>query len=145
MIVNRSMPPGVIIPELAYRDVLAASAWLCRALGFRERLRIGDHRVQLLYGQTSLVVTELQGDPKKADVAHAMLVHVADVDQHHAHALAAGARIMQPPTDFPYGERQYLLEDIGGHRWKFSQSIADVDPASWGGTLVTATPELEQP
>ena len=33
MIINRSMPPGVIIPELAYPDVLAASAWLCRALG----------------------------------------------------------------------------------------------------------------
>ena len=26
---------------------------------------------------------------------------------------------------------------IGGHRWTFSQSIADVDPAEWGGVLVT--------
>jgi len=25
--------------------------------------------------------------------------------------------------------------DPGGHRWTFSQSIADVDPADWGGTL----------
>jgi len=27
--------------------------------------------------------------------------------------------------------------DLGGHRWDFSQSIADVDPASWGGELLT--------
>ena len=38
-----------------------------------------------------------------------------------------------PPTDFPYGERQYSVEDPGGHRWTFSQSIADVDPRTWGG------------
>ena len=27
-------------------------------------------------------------------------------------------------------------EDPGGHHWTFSQSIADVDPAEWGGVLV---------
>lgn len=46
-----------------------------------------------------------------------------------------GARILSPPTDFPYGERQYNAEATGGHRWTFSQSIADVDPATWGGEL----------
>ena len=32
------------------------------------------------------------------------------------------------------GERGYTAEDLGGHRWTFSQSIADVAPESWGGT-----------
>ncbi|MDQ3400594.1 MAG: hypothetical protein M3470_06310 [Chloroflexota bacterium] len=50
-------------------------------------------------------------------------------------AVKVGARILQPPTDFPYGERQYTVVDIGGHRWTFSQSIADVDPGDWGGRL----------
>jgi uncharacterized glyoxalase superfamily protein PhnB len=45
--------------------------------------------------------------------------------------------IVNPPADYPYGERQYTAEDPGGHHWTFSESIADVDPASWGGTLVT--------
>jgi len=43
---------------------------------------------------------------------------------------------LAPPTDYPYGERQYSAEDLGGHRWTFSQSIADVDPASWGATNI---------
>ena len=29
--------------------------------------------------------------------------------------------------------------DIGGHRWTFSQTIADVDPADWGGTAIDLT------
>jgi hypothetical protein len=28
-----------------------------------------------------------------------------------------------------------VLPVLGGHVWTFSQSIADVDPASWGGVL----------
>ena len=36
---NRSMPPGVIIPEIPYPDVSEAVDWLCRPFGFAERLR----------------------------------------------------------------------------------------------------------
>lgn len=64
------------------------------------------------------------------------MVRVANVDQHHARASERGAKILQAPTDQPYGERQYVVEDLGGHCWMFSQSIADVDPASWGGELL---------
>lgn len=38
-------------------------------------------------------------------------------------------------ADHPYGERQYTVQDLGGHAWTFSQTLADVDPASWGGEL----------
>ena len=39
------------------------------------------------------------------------------------------------PTDQMYGERQYNAEDLAGHRWTFTQTLADVDPADWGGQL----------
>ena len=35
--------------------------------------------------------------------------------------------------DFPYGERQAVVEDFAGRSWKFSQSIRDVKPEEWGG------------
>lgn len=66
-----------------------------------------------------------------------VMVRVEDAEGHHARARERGARILQPPTDFPYGERQYRAEDPGGHHWVFSQSISDVDPKDWGGTLVS--------
>ncbi len=139
MIQNRSVPPASVIPELAYDDVVEASEWLCKAFGFRQRLRIGSHRVQLVFGDGALIVIErkkTEGDRSDA-LTHAVLVRVDDADRHHEQAVRAGARILQPPTDFPYGERQYNAEDLGGHHWTFSESIANVDPASWGGTLVT--------
>ncbi|CAN5607530.1 hypothetical protein BH20ACT19_BH20ACT19_01000 [soil metagenome] len=62
------------------------------------------------------------------------MVRVKDVDAHVEHARGCGARILHPPTNYPYGERQYEVEDVGGHRWTFSQTIADVAPEEWGGT-----------
>ena len=129
MIKNRSVPSSAVIPVLAYDDVATASDWLCRAFGFKERLRIGDHRAQLVFGDGAVILI------RGAAARGAVLVRVDDADSHYARAKSSGARILQPPTDFPYGERQYNAEDLGGHVWTFSESIADVDPASWGGLL----------
>jgi uncharacterized glyoxalase superfamily protein PhnB len=138
VIANRSVPQASVIPELAYSDVTEAAEWLCEAFGFTERLRIGNHRFQLLFGDGAIVVTELGDDaePEVDRATHAMLVRVEDAAAHRDQAARAGAKILDEPTDYPYGERQYNVEDIGGHRWTFSQSIADVDPAAWGGTPI---------
>jgi uncharacterized glyoxalase superfamily protein PhnB len=136
VIANRSVPDASVIPELAYAEVGEATEWLCHAFGFTERLRIGRHRAQLLFGDGALIVMELGEAPAAAGASHAVLVRVEDADRHHDQAASRGARILSPPTDYPYGERQYTAEDLGGHLWTFSQSIADVDPASWGGTAV---------
>jgi uncharacterized glyoxalase superfamily protein PhnB len=140
------MPPGVIIPELAYVDVREAAAWLCRAFGFEERLRIGNHRAQLAFGEGSMIVTAQGAAPGASPdeaaasrsmptgvTSHSVMVRVADVEGHYEQARQAGARIISPPADYPFGERQYTAEDLGGHRWTFSQTMADVDPESWGG------------
>jgi uncharacterized glyoxalase superfamily protein PhnB len=126
---NRSVPDVSVIPELPYPDVREAAEWLCRAFGFRERLRIGDHRAQLVYEDGAVIVIQGEAGPSH------LLVRVDDADAHRAQAEAAGAKIRNEPTDWPYGERQYSAEDPGGHIWTFSESIADVDPADWGGTL----------
>jgi uncharacterized glyoxalase superfamily protein PhnB len=131
MTTNRSMPPSVIIPELPYSDVRKAVDWLCRSFGFVERLQIGNHRAQLLFGEGSVVVTK--GDD--TNPSFSVMMRVGDIDNHYEHAKNSGAQIVSPPTDYPYGERQYVAEDFGGHRWTFSQTIADVDPKSWGGKL----------
>ncbi|MGH3627877.1 MAG: VOC family protein [Sciscionella sp.] len=39
---------------------------------------------------------------------------VEDVDAHHAHAVGAGAEIVHPPTDQPYGFREYSARDPEG-------------------------------
>jgi uncharacterized glyoxalase superfamily protein PhnB len=136
---NRSMPPGTIILELVYPDLAAAVAWLCATFGFRERLRIGNHRSQLVLGAEAAIVVVQATQPSAEAVhgaqTHALMVRVDDLDRHYAHVVQSAARIISPPADYPYGERQYTVEDLAGRRWTFSQSIADVDPQSWGGVL----------
>jgi uncharacterized glyoxalase superfamily protein PhnB len=132
------MPTSVIIPVLAYPDVREAVAWLCRSFGFVERLRMGTHRAQLSFGEGDLVVAEMRRDSETSPadwLSHSVMVRVADIDRHYERAERTGARIVNPPADYPYGERQYTAEDPGGHLWTFSQTIADVDPKTWGGEL----------
>lgn len=129
---NRSMPASVIIPELPYPDVREAVAWLCRTFGFTERLRIGNHRAQLSFGEGSLVVTQKSAN---LNPSFSVMVRVNEIDRHYEAVKESGAQIIGVPTDYPYGERQYTVEDPGGHRWTFSQTIADIDPKSWGGIL----------
>lgn len=129
---NRSMPPSTVIPELPYSDVRVAVEWLCKVFSFKERLRIKDHRVQLTYGEGSIVATQLT---EKTSASFSVMVRVDDIDTHYEMAKKFGAHILQPPMDYPYGERQYVVEDLGGHRWTFSQTIADIDPKTWGGIL----------
>jgi uncharacterized glyoxalase superfamily protein PhnB len=130
---NRSIPASVVMPVLVYADVRAAVEWLGAAFGCVERLRIGEHRSQLALGGGHFVATD---GPSLGPTRSMVLVRVADVDAHCRRAEEAGATIVAPPADHVYGERQYTAEDLAGHRWTFSQTIADVDPASWGGVLV---------
>jgi uncharacterized glyoxalase superfamily protein PhnB len=134
MLKNRSMPSSTVIPVVAYPDVDQAVEWLSRTFGFTVRLRIASHRVQMHVGDGHMVVKEARGE--RPGATHSVMVRVEDVHQHHAHAVKCGARIVRPPEDFPYGERQYEVEDLGGHQWKFTQTLADVTPEEWGGTSV---------
>ena len=71
-----------------------------------------------------------------ADSLHKVMVRIDNVRAHHANAQAHGAVILRAPSDYPFGERQYTAKDFAGHVWTFTETIADVDPAQWGGTLV---------
>lgn len=136
---NRSIPASDVMPVLEYADVEVAVEWLCRVFGFDERLRIANHRSQLTYGNGSMVVTEFRGgalgERSVEPTRHSLLMRVADANTHHERARTNGARIVSEPVDQAYGERQYSAVDLGGHQWTFSESIADSDPASWGGVL----------
>ena len=132
MLANRSIPRCTVIPELAYPDIGEAIDWLCDAFGFTLRLRIANHRAQLNVGDGAVVLTEQRvADGRNS---HSVMVRVENVDRHHERARQHGARVLLSPADYPYGERQYSVEDFAGHRWTFSQSVADVHPAEWGGT-----------
>lgn len=137
---NRSIPSAVVIPVLVYPDVREAVAWLSGAFGFVERLQIGEnHRSQLTFEDGAVIVADVRHDrraPRAGEVTHSVVVRVEDANAHCARARAHGAQILMEPTDFEYGERQYEAADLAGHRWTFSETLDDVHPETWGGTLL---------
>ncbi|HEY4320954.1 MAG TPA: VOC family protein [Gemmatimonadales bacterium] len=139
MIINRSAPASTVVPVLTYDDVGAAIDWLCAAFGFAERLRgagPGDtvSHAQLSFGNGDVMLGTSKAGfnvPRPGDLSVYVHVRVEDVEMHYARTEAFAAKILLPLATYPYGERQYTVEDIGGHRWTFSQSVEDIDPATW--------------
>jgi uncharacterized glyoxalase superfamily protein PhnB len=147
MVKNRSSASGSIVPSLVYEDVGGAIIWLCETFGFTERFRYGSENrpsgAQLAVGEGSVFLiaprvsewadrTAFQ-PPRKTEVSHAIHVHVENVDAHYERVKDYGAQILNPPETYAFGERQYTVKDIGGHRWTFTESVADVAPEEWGG------------
>jgi uncharacterized glyoxalase superfamily protein PhnB len=122
-----------VTPYLLYEDGAAAIEFLTKAFGFREESR--------LTGGAGGMHAELEvtpdggwihlGQPAEqfrnpAVVGRTCLVYVIvdDVDGHHARAKAAGANIVEAPSDQDYGYRRYGCVDPQGHEWYFAQPIA---------------------
>jgi len=145
VITNRSAPGATIVPILIYADVARAIDWLRDAFGFTERLRAAHGGVvshaQLVAGDGALMMGRQGAEfrpPRAGEVQQYVLVAVDELDAHFERAKRAGARIVQPPHDTPFGERQYTAEDPEGHRWTFSQTVADVAPERWGATIAVS-------
>ena len=132
--------PSNVIPTLRYLDARKAIDFLVEAFGFKPgnvatnnegvvehaELSFGDGMVMLgtirdnEFGSLLTTVREA-GKPTQS-----VYVIVDDVVAHAAHAEAAGAVILMPPTLQDYGATDYTCSDPEGNVWSFG----DYDP--WG-------------
>jgi PhnB protein len=96
--------------------VPAALAWLTRAFGFRERLRlpgpdgvIAHAEMQLADGVVMMgrPGPEYRNTKQLGQPTQNLYVYVDDVEAHFRRAREAGARILEPPADQFYGDRRY--------------------------------------
>jgi uncharacterized glyoxalase superfamily protein PhnB len=124
-----------IVPTMRYEDAPAAIDWLCRAFGFEKHLVVPGERGQILHAQLSfgngmvmLGSASNEGEfgtyvktPRQAGgtTTQSAYVVVDNADEHHARAVAAGARIVIGIRDEDYGGRGYSCRDPEGHLWNF--------------------------
>ena len=140
---NRSVPADSILPHVVYQDVAAAIDWLTRAFGFVEHYRYGDpaQGAQMHLGDAWIMLTlarEGRMSPAQAGVWTQMLsVFIDDVDAHFESVKSAGAKIVEDLNETMYGERQFVAEDIEGHRWLFARHARDVSPSEWGAKVAS--------
>lgn len=143
-------------PRLAYRDELAALAYLTRVFGFTERreARMGtgvdDDRMLawLEFGDGLVMISHVNEDvhrihsPLDLGNTTAMInVGVHDIDNHYARAVAEGAEITMPLEDAYYGSRRYEATDLEGHRWHFDEPFENI--RARGGDLRGEAAERE--
>lgn len=113
---------------LVYDDVASAQDYLVRVFGLtagtrdldgtgevrHAEVRAGDHVLWLHPSGSDYRSPASLGAPTGMTV-----VVVDDLDRHHAAAVAAGADIVEEPTEQDYGVREYGARDLEGHLWFF--------------------------
>lgn len=121
-----------------YRDPSAALDWLEKAFGFERTMVITDQEGRIAHSEMSfgdgyiMVGTEwadFTASPVSVGGKNTQLIHVQlpdGIDAHYARAKAAGAAILQEPTDQFYGDRTYRARDPEGHVWTFGQTVRRV-------------------
>jgi uncharacterized glyoxalase superfamily protein PhnB len=133
-----------ITPYLLYEDVAGALEWLERAFGFKETLRFSGEEGYVNHAEAWLGDAQIYlGDPgeqyknprRLGQETVGLYVLVDDVDAHYERARAAGAEIVEEPTDQEYGDRRYTAVDPEGHHWFFAQPLRHADPQEWGATV----------
>jgi uncharacterized glyoxalase superfamily protein PhnB len=129
--------PGPIATCLVYEDAPAAIDFLCAAFGFTRHLIIpGAAPNQIAHAQLtlgdSMIMLATAGPAQRERfnlvtpsgaggvITACLSVHVPDPDAHHDQAEAAGATILSPPHDNPFGGRAYEARDPEGTVWGFS-------------------------
>jgi uncharacterized glyoxalase superfamily protein PhnB len=143
---NRSLPTATMLSHLTYRDVLTACDWLTRVFGFTEQYRYGEpvSGIQMHLGGAYIMLIGPRAcfqSPAQIGYGTQMLtIMVPDVDAHYRRTKREGGTVWEDLNETVYGERQYGAEDLDGHRWLFSQHARDVDPESWGATVVSTRP-----
>lgn len=120
-----------IVTILVYAEIEAAHDFLVDVFGFSPGGIHRDGDDQVIHGEVLLdgeaiwlhrVSPDdgLRGAAELGSVTGMLNVFVPDVDAHHARSVAAGAKILFPPTEQPYGQRDYGVLDLEGRIWSFA-------------------------
>jgi uncharacterized glyoxalase superfamily protein PhnB len=128
-----AMTKPAVAPYLFYDDVDRAVRFLESAFGMRRIFESPDPEGGLAHAQLAhdngKVMLGKTGRGLKLvksagamDALHAgVYVYTDDVDAHCERARAAGAKILLPPADQPWGDRMYCATDPEGQFWMFAR------------------------
>ncbi|WP_127357363.1 VOC family protein [Actinacidiphila soli] len=120
-----------VIPHVMVDGAAEAIAFYAAAFGASEYFRLEGDDGRIIHAEIRIHDSALMlGDaeppfspPGSVGPSVVLHVYVPDVDSLSARAAAAGAELLSPPADMPYGARQSMLRDPFGHVWIFLTPI----------------------
>jgi uncharacterized glyoxalase superfamily protein PhnB len=126
-----------LYPRLVVSDGAAAIDFYKRTLGAKETARYTDpsgkivHAALTIGPATVAIKDEDGGDPAPTSLGGTPVIialYVDDADAVAAAMTGAGATVVYPVSDQPYGGRGGRLADPYGHLWMIAQRIEDLSP-----------------
>jgi PhnB protein len=125
---GQSMPEGLgtVTPCLHPRNASKAIEFLKQAFAVEEIARYADDRgvirhAKVRIGDAMIEMGEAHGPYQP--MPSAIYLYVPDVDNTHQRAVEAGATVVRPPADQPYGERMSWVTDPFGMHWYISSHL----------------------
>lgn len=118
---------GTVTPYLFADDAERLVSFLVHGLGGEERCRTmrGEAiaNCQVAIGTTTLMVSEASG--RFPASRSSFYLYVENADESRRRAIDAGASLVMPVADMPYGDRQGGVTDPSGNIWWISQRLVD--------------------
>ncbi|SMH49787.1 VOC family protein [Mesorhizobium australicum] len=117
-----------LFPTFRYRDAARMIDWLVEAFGFSVNAKFMDGEkvghAQLSFGSSMIMLGSVRDDEYGRMVGapgdnggKSVYIAVDDCDAACERAKAAGATILQEPTDRDYGSREFICADPEGVVW----------------------------
>lgn len=131
MVTRALIEPPRIFPTFRYNDAARMIDWLSNAFGFTVHAQYADEtgviqHAQLALGSSMIMLGTVRDDAYGRMVGEpgqnggkSVYVAVDDADALYARAKAAGAQILEEPTDRDYGSREFICADPEGNVWSF--------------------------
>lgn len=124
-----SQNPQILFPALRYRDAHAAIGWLEAALGAQRGMvsensdGVVVHAELSIAGATVMLGSNTEGDDERVDLpvggstVYLALDSEEAVDVIYERAIGAGAQMLYPLAEKPYGSHEFTMTDPEGNAW----------------------------
>jgi uncharacterized glyoxalase superfamily protein PhnB len=112
------LPSGfrTVTPRIVVADVEGLSAFVKKVFDASGDVH-ADRPTVLSIGDSMVMLSGV--GPRPATPAF-LYVYVDDADASFRRATDAGARVLEEPTDTPYGDRRAMVEDRWGNVWQIA-------------------------
>jgi PhnB protein len=112
------LPNGwqTVTPRIVVADVEGLAGFIREVFEARGEV-FADRPTALTIGDSRVMLSRV--GPRPATPAF-LYVYVDDADACFRRAIAAGAQMLEEPSDTPYGDRRAMVEDRWGNVWQIA-------------------------
>jgi catechol 2,3-dioxygenase-like lactoylglutathione lyase family enzyme len=108
---------------LPVSNLAASLRYFVDVLGFREAFRFGQY-AGIERDECQIHLSQ-RGNPNTSEPGTAAVYIFCDeVDTYHAEIVRRGANVVEPPKNYDYGMRDFVVRDLDGNRVSFGAPVS---------------------